>query len=62
MKGVVDDSGRAIPPVEAPSTNHPKGVEVDVWIDTGFIGDLDFSVYIKATARLIIPYRLKRSC
>jgi hypothetical protein len=40
MKGIVDDSGRAILPVEILCTKHPTGVQVDVWIDTGFTGDL----------------------
>ena len=40
MKGIVDDAGRAILPVEILCTKHPTGVQVDVWIDTGFTGDL----------------------
>jgi predicted aspartyl protease len=40
MKGIVDDSGRAILPVKILCTKHPTGVQVDVWIDTGFTGDL----------------------
>ena len=40
MKGTVDDSGRAILPVEILCGKHPVGVQVDVWIDTGFTGDL----------------------
>jgi hypothetical protein len=37
MKGIVDDSGRAILPVEILYTKHPTGVLVDVWIDTGLL-------------------------
>ena len=40
MKGIVDESGRAILPVEILCTKHPTGVQVNVWIDTGFTGDL----------------------
>lgn len=40
MRGMVDDTGRAILPVEILCTKHPMGVQVDVWIDTGFTGDL----------------------
>jgi predicted aspartyl protease len=40
MKGIVDESGRAILPVEILCTKHPSGVQVNVWIDTGFTGDL----------------------
>jgi predicted aspartyl protease len=40
MKGIVDDSGRAILPVAILCTKHPTGVQDDVWIDTGFTGDL----------------------
>lgn len=40
MKGIVDDSGRAILPIQIFCGKHPLGVEVDTWIDTGFTGDL----------------------
>ena len=40
MKGIVDDSGRAILPILILCDKHPSGVQVDVWIDTGFTGDL----------------------
>jgi clan AA aspartic protease len=40
MKGIVDDSGRAILPVKILCTKHPTGVQVYAWIDTGFTGDL----------------------
>lgn len=39
MKGFVDDSGRAILPIQTLCTNHPDGVQVNAWIDTGFTGD-----------------------
>jgi predicted aspartyl protease len=37
---MVDDSGRAILPVRILCAKHPAGVQIDVWIDTGFTGDL----------------------
>lgn len=40
MKGIVDDSGRAILTIQIFCPKHPTGVQVDVWIDTGFTGDL----------------------
>ena len=40
MKGMVEDSGRAILPIQIFFGKHPLGVEVDTWIDTGFTGDL----------------------
>lgn len=40
MKGIVDDSGRAILPIQILCPKHPDGTIVDVWIDTGFTGDL----------------------
>lgn len=40
MRGVVDDSGRAILPIEILCPKYPTGVRVDAWIDTGFTGDL----------------------
>ncbi len=40
MKGIVDDSGRAILPIQILCAKHPTGVPIDVWIDTGFTGDL----------------------
>jgi predicted aspartyl protease len=40
MRGVVDDSGRAILPIEILCPKYPTGVQVDAWIDTGFTGDL----------------------
>ncbi len=40
MKGIVDDSGRAILPIQILCPKHPSGVQVDAWIDTGFTGDL----------------------
>jgi len=39
MKGVVDDSGRAILPIKILCPKYPTGVQVDAWIDTGFTGD-----------------------
>lgn len=40
MKGSVDESGRAILPIQILCPKHPTGVQLDVWIDTGFTGDL----------------------
>ncbi len=40
MRGGVDDSGRAILPIEILCPKYPIGVRVDAWIDTGFTGDL----------------------
>ncbi len=40
MKGIVDDSGRAILPIQILCPKHPDGTIVDAWIDTGFTGDL----------------------
>ena len=40
MKGIVDDSGRALLPIQILCPKHPTGVRVDVWIDTGFTGYL----------------------
>jgi predicted aspartyl protease len=40
MKGVVDDSGRAILPIKILCPKYPTGVQIDAWIDTGFTGDL----------------------
>ncbi len=40
MKGIVDESGRTILPVQILCPKHQTGVQVDVWIDTGFTGDL----------------------
>ena len=40
MKGHVDQSGRAFLPVEIVSEKFPTGIRIDVWIDTGFTGDL----------------------
>ena len=40
MKGIVDESGRAILPIQILCPTQPNGVRIDVWIDTGFTGDL----------------------
>ncbi len=40
MIGLVDDSGRAILPIQILCSKHPSGVQIDAWIDTGFTGDL----------------------
>lgn len=40
MKGVVDDSGRAILTIQIFCPKHPGGVKVHVWVDTGFTGDM----------------------
>jgi clan AA aspartic protease len=40
MKGIVDTKGRALLSVEIQSTSTSRVEAVDVWIDTGFTGDL----------------------
>lgn len=40
MKGIVDDSGRAILLIQLFSPKYPSGLQVEAWIDTGFTGDL----------------------
>lgn len=40
MKGIVDESGRAILPIQILCPKHPDGTIVDAWVDTGFTGDL----------------------
>ncbi|MEI8018841.1 MAG: hypothetical protein WCH39_11630 [Schlesneria sp.] len=40
MKGYVDQSGRAILSVLLVTEAQPSGVPIEVWIDTGFTGDL----------------------
>ena len=40
MRGFVDASGRAMLPIQILCAKYPDGLQVDVWIDTGFTGDL----------------------
>jgi clan AA aspartic protease len=40
VKGRVDQSGRAILSVLLVTEAHSSGVPIDVWVDTGFTGDL----------------------
>ena len=40
MRGVVDNGGRALVSVELRKSADAVGATVDVWIDTGFTGDL----------------------
>jgi clan AA aspartic protease len=40
MKGIVDESGRAVLPIQILCPKHPDGTIVDAWVDTGFTGDL----------------------
>ncbi len=40
MRGVVDNGGRSLLAVQLRSTSDADSVEVEVWIDTGFTGDL----------------------
>ena len=40
MRGVVDNGGRSLLAVQLRSTRDADSVEVEVWIDTGFTGDL----------------------
>ncbi|MFN7845527.1 MAG: hypothetical protein ACK5YR_05630 [Pirellula sp.] len=41
MKGVVDDSGRAILRISILSGDDARKQAIEAWIDTGFTGDLD---------------------
>jgi clan AA aspartic protease len=40
MKGIVDASGRGILPIQILCPKYPDGMQIDVWVDTGFTGDL----------------------
>ncbi len=40
MKGIVDESGRAILPIQILCPKYPEGMQIEVWVDTGFTGDL----------------------
>jgi predicted aspartyl protease len=40
MNGIVDDAGRALLKVQLKSGEDDKPVTLDIWIDTGFTGDL----------------------
>lgn len=40
MNGLVDLNGRAILTVEVRSVTKASPVEIEVWVDTGFTGDL----------------------
>ena len=40
MKGTVDDAGRALLRVQLKNTLDAKVIDMDVWIDTGFTGEL----------------------
>ena len=40
MIGYVDDSGRAILPIEIIGGQGKANLAIDVWVDTGFTGDL----------------------
>ncbi|MEM8866379.1 MAG: clan AA aspartic protease [Planctomycetota bacterium] len=40
MQGIVDSSGRSLLAVKIQSPAEPEPAEIDVWIDTGFTGDL----------------------
>ena len=40
MRGFVDASGRAIITIRIASSRQDSGHEINVWIDTGFTGDL----------------------
>ena len=53
MMGHVDPSGRAILPVEIITDQDPVGTSIDVWIDTGFTGDLVLPLSL--VQRLVLP-------
>lgn len=40
IAGIVDEFGRALVPLLLQSRPHGDSIEIDVWIDTGFTGDL----------------------
>lgn len=40
MKGIVDSGGRSLVTVALRSNQQPTEMQIDVWIDTGFTGDL----------------------
>ena len=40
MKGTVDSGGRSLLTVELRSSDQSTNTQIDVWIDTGFTGDL----------------------
>ena len=40
MNGTVDSGGRSLLSVELRSSDLSKNAQIDVWIDTGFTGDL----------------------
>ena len=40
MTGVVDDSGAAMLPVRIKAEDSGSATDLDVWVDTGFTGDL----------------------
>jgi len=44
MTGIVDNAGRAIITVSILSPIAPEGTAIDVWIDTGFTGEIVFPI------------------
>lgn len=40
MNGSVDSQGRALLPIEVRQSQDGPGSRIDVWVDTGFTGDL----------------------
>ena len=40
MRGIVDNGGRSLLTIELRSSDQAKTSSIDVWIDTGFTGDL----------------------
>ena len=42
MNGIVDEVGRAILGISILADTHPQVIPVDVWIDTGFTGEIVF--------------------
>ena len=56
MKGVVDNGGRSLLTVEIRSSDPSANAEIEVWIDTGFTGDLDNAAFSAPALRLPIFY------
>ncbi len=46
MTGIVDAAGRALLAVTIVADHLPQGATVDVWIDTGFTGELVFPLAV----------------
>lgn len=53
MTGAVDAAGRALLPVTVTADSCPRGMAVDVWVDTGFTGELVFPLTVVRRLGLI---------